>query len=345
MKDIGIGVIGLGRLGYVHAYNIARRIKRAELIAVCDMNGEIARETADEFGCKAYTQVEEMLDDRNIDAVCVVTPTAYHVEPVEAITKRGKPFFCEKPLASNMEDTIKLVKLIAESDSRCQIGFNRRFDPEYAEAKRIIESGELGKPVYFEGISRDPFPPPPWACDPLKGGGLFIDMLLHDFDIARHLMGDDIKSVYARETNMVVPAEGIERFADNVTANLVFSKGALGNCHASMHASYGYDIRTEIYCEKGSILLGSPVKLGITVAKAENGVCKPITFQPEGKMPHFMIRFEESYVREMEDFVDMVIENREPSVTEIDALEAFKVSAAAIESAGSGKEVFLSHGT
>lgn len=334
MQDIGMGAVGLGRLGYVHARNIARAVPRARLVAVCDMQEDLARSTALELGCDYYTDVRKMLENPEIDAVCVATPTAYHVDPVTAVAESGKPLFCEKPLADNIDDTLRMATMIKEAGLLCQMGFQRRFDPPFAEAEQMIREGAIGKPVYYSAFARDPFPPPPWACDPNKGGGLFIDMLLHDFDLARFLIKDEVAWVFADETNMVVDSEGIERFADNVTVSLHFTHGALGTAHASMHAGYGYDIRAEVFGAEGNLILGGLNRSDLTVCSAGKGITRPQTFQPEGKFPHFMIRFKEAYEREMTAFVDCVIENRTPSVTEDDAVKAFQIALAATDSAG-----------
>jgi scyllo-inositol 2-dehydrogenase (NAD+) len=253
---------------------------------------------------------------------------------VTAVTEARKPLFCEKPLADNLDDTLKLAQLIKDSGILCQIGFQRRFDPPFAEAEQMIREGVIGKPVYYSAFARDPFPPPPWACDPNKGGGLFIDMLLHDFDLARFLMKDEVAWVFADETNLVVDSEGIERFADNVTVSLHFQHGALGTAHASMHAGYGYDIRAEVFGSEGNFILGGLNRSELTLCSAEKGITRPQTFQPEGKLPHFMIRFKEAYEREMKAFVDSVLDNTSPSVTEDDAINAFKIALAATKSAG-----------
>lgn len=341
MKDVGIAVIGLGRLGYVHAFNVARRTPHARLVAVCDMEEDLARATADELGCRYYTDMHRMLEDKDVDAVCVVTPTGHHVEPVTAVAAAGKPMFVEKPLAGTMEDNRHLAKLIKDAGVTCQIGFNRRFDPPYVEAEQMILDGAIGKPVFFNGFSRDPFPPPPWACDPSRGGGLFIDMQLHDFDTARFLMRDEVVRVYAEETNLVVDSQGINRFADNVTVNLRFKGGALGNCHASMHAEYGYDMRTEVYGSNGNIMIGGLNRAEVTLCTLDKGISKPATYQPEGKMPHFMVRFQEAYAREIAAFVECVLEGERPKVTEDDAVAAFEISMAAVRSAGDGIPVEL----
>jgi myo-inositol 2-dehydrogenase/D-chiro-inositol 1-dehydrogenase len=147
-------------------------------------------------------------------------------------------------------------------------------------------------------------------------------------------MRDEVVRVYADETNLVVDGQGINRFADNVTVNLRFKGGALGNCHASMHAVYGYDMRTEVYGSNGNIMIGGLTRAEVTLCTSPNGICKPATFMPEGKMPHFMIRFQEAYAREIAAFVECVLDNKPPKVNEDDAVAAFKISMAALRSAG-----------
>lgn len=135
MQDVGIGAVGLGRLGYVHAYNFARRVPHARFVAVCDMQADLAKATADELGCLYYTDVRQMLENTEIDAVCVATPTAHHVEPVLAVAEAKKPLFCEKPLADNWDDTLRLAKAIKDARILCQMGFQRRFDPPYGRSR------------------------------------------------------------------------------------------------------------------------------------------------------------------------------------------------------------------
>ena len=339
--SIRFGVIGLGRLGYVHANNIARNVQNAQLTAVCDIDESLVADTAREFGCKAYTEFEKLITDPVVDAVCVVTPTAYHVEPVTAVVQSGKPLFCEKPLASTLDDTVKLANLIKAGGKPCQIGFMRRFDPPCARAKMLIAEGAIGRPVYFCGFSRDPVPPPPWACNPATGGGLFIDMLIHDFDLARFLMGDDIAEVYAEDANLLVDSEGIERFADNATVAMRFSGGGLGLSHASMHAGYGYDMRSEVFGTEGNLSLGGLNKTELTLSTAKCGISKPETFLPQGKIPHFMHRFRDAYRNQMEAFVQCLLNGRMPSVNEDDALAAYRVALAATESAATHTVVHL----
>jgi predicted dehydrogenase len=330
MNDLGVGVVGLGRLGYVHAANVAK-LPSARLVAVCDMDRELAGRTADELSCKAYTDIRTMLDDREIDAVCVVTPTAYHLDPVSAVAQSGKPLFLEKPLAASMEESRQIAEIIRDSGIKCQIGFQRRFDPAHAEAKQMIEDGVIGTPVYISAYARDPFPPPPWAMDPSRGGGLYIDMLLHDFDIARFFMGDEVALVNADETNLVVDGKGVNRFADNVIVNLRFNGGALATYHASMHAEYGYDIRSEVFGSNGNLIVGGLHRTELTLCSKQKGITYPQTFQQDGRRPHFMVRFKEAYEIEMQEFVRAVIDDTPVKADVNDAMQAFKIALAATE--------------
>lgn len=332
MNDVGIGVLGLGRLGRIHASNV-RQLPKAHLVAVCDQDERLARSTAEELGCACYTDLSRMLEDKAVDAVCVATPTGQHVRPVTSVAAAGKPLFCEKPLAGTVADTEELVRIIRESGIKCQVGFHRRFDPAHSEAEQMIRDGAIGKPVFINAFSRDPFPPPPWACDPSKGGGLYIDFLLHDFDAARFFMKDEVRSVYADDANLVVDSEGIARFADNATVNLRFQGGALGNYHASMHAQYGYDIRTEVFGSTGNIMIGGLNRTELTVCTMRAGIGRPQTFQVEGRTPHFVVRFREAYRLEMASFVDCILNDVAPRVNEQDALSAFMIAVAAGKSA------------
>jgi scyllo-inositol 2-dehydrogenase (NAD+) len=335
-------VIGLGRLGYVHAQNLARNVKHAQLTAVCDVDEELSANAGREFGCKSYTDIEKLVADPDVDAVCVVTPTDRHVQPVTLVVESGKPLFCEKPLAGTLDDTVALADLIKAGGKPFQIGFMRRFDPPCARAKTLIQEGAIGRPVYFCGFSRDPFPPPPWACNPATGGGLFIDMLIHDFDLARFLMGDAIVEVFARDANLLVDSQGIERFADNATVSMKFKNGGLGHSHASMHAGYGYDMRSEVFGTEGNLSLGGLNKTELTLSTPGCGISKPETFLTVGKMPHFMYRFADAYRNQLEAFVTCLLDGKMPSVNEDDALAAYRVALAATESAANHTAVSLS---
>ncbi len=342
MKDVGIAVVGLGRIGYLHAQNVAQ-LPRAKLVAVCDQDERVVHDVAEELHCASYVRITEMLENTDVQAVCVATPTAEHVEPVVAVAQAGRPLFCEKPLASSLQNSLRLQHTIREAGIMCQVGFQRRFDPAHVEAQQLIRKGTIGRPVFINGFSRDPFPPPPWAWDFSKGGGLYVDFLLHDFDAARFFMQDEVDRVYADEANLVVDAQGATRFADNAVVSLRFKGGGLANYHASMHAEYGYDIRTEVYGSRGNIMVGGLTRRQVAVCTAASGISMPHTYQAEAQVPHFVVRFKEAYLREMAAFVDCILNDTPPSVTAEDAVKAQEIALAAAKSALIHESVTIAH--
>ena len=330
--SVGIGVIGLGRLGQVRARALANRVGGARLVAVTDIDSALAESTATRFGAVAVRSAAELVARDDIDGVVVATPTWIHVEPVELVAATGKALFCEKPLASTLADHHHLVQVVDEAGIVCMVGFNRRCDPDFVDARALVVDGAIGVPTYLHGRMRDPFPPPPWARDPAVGGGLFIDMLIHDFDSARMLLGQEVTRVFAQSANLVVDAGDIVGFADNATVALEFASGALGQLHSSMHAAYGYDVRTEVFGELGTIEIGGLVRHNVMLAAQGRGITYPDTFLPEGDIPHAMFRFGAAYEAEMAVFAEVISGSRTSPADHHDALAAFRIAAAAKES-------------
>ncbi len=339
--SVGIGLIGLGRLGRVRAEIAARRLPGVRLTAVYDVDAALAERVAAEFGAVAVGSVDALVAHPDVDGVIVATPTALHVGPVMAVAAAGKPLFCEKPLASTMADTRLLVETIDRSGILCQIGFNRRHDPDHVEARRLIADGRIGTPTYLRSNIRDPIPSPPWALDPNTGGGLFVDMLIHDIDAARMLIGAEITTVYAQTANLVVDSAGIVGFADNATVALSFDTGALGHFHGSVHARYGYDIRAEIFGSDGAIELGALNHRDLTLRTAEQGLAQPFTFQTRDGIPHAFSRFPDAYRNEIAAFADTIANGTPPTVDHHDALAAFRVAFACQRSATEQRPIHL----
>lgn len=338
---VGLGLIGLGRLGRVRAEIAARQVPGARLAAVHDIDAELTTATAGEFGAEAVDDIEALIGHPGVDGVIVATPTGLHVEPVTAVAAAGKPLFCEKPLASTLDDTMLLVDTIDKAEIICQIGFNRRHDPDHLDARKLIASGAIGTPTYLRSNIRDPFPPPPWALDPNTGGGLFIDMLIHDIDAARMLLGAEITSVYAQTANLVVDPEGIDGFADNATVALTFDTGALGQLHGSVHARYGYDIRAEVFGADGAIEIGRLNHRDVTLRTEADGLTQPSTFQTRDGVPHAFTRFPDAYRNEIVAFVDTIANGTIPTVDHHDALAAFRVAYACHQSVAEDKAIDL----
>jgi len=205
----------------------------------------------------------------------------------------------------------------------------RRFDPAYREAKKMIEERRIGEPIVFTSISKDPFPPPEWACDPKRGGGLYIDMHSHDFDLARWFMEDEIKRVYVEDGALVYKDFKISNWVDNTIINLKFQRGSIGVIVGSSSSGYGYDVRAEIQGTKGAITVGEIRWRPVMLCKAGSGATYTSMFKTDN-VPHFMHRFNEAYVEEVRQFVDCIINDTEPQATVEDAKAALQVTIAAL---------------
>ena len=321
---LNIGVIGLGRLGRVYAVNLANRVPNARLVAVADRHGDVAETFARDFGIpRWYKAHTALLEDKNVDAVVVLTSTSSHKQVVIDAAHAAKAVFCEKPIAMSVEDAEQMLGVVAKAGILFQPAFQRRFDPGYMAARTQIEQGTIGIPVVLTSTSRDPFRPPLEFCDPAISGGLISDMGIHDFDVARMFMGD-VKSVYATGATLAYPEMKAIGDIDNAIINLTFQSGALGAVQLSRNAVFGYDIRTEIWGTKGSLQIGYLQQTPVLVMTKE-GITHDV-------VPYFMERFEGAYLAQIQNFVDTVQGGGEPAVSGSDAVEAIRVSFAATAS-------------
>jgi scyllo-inositol 2-dehydrogenase (NAD+) len=331
---VNAGVIGLGRLGAVYARYVAHRVTGARLVAVADGKAERLREIADELGgVRAYGDHRELLEDQDIDAVLVVTPTSTHKQVVMDAAARRKAIFCEKPIALALEDGQEMVEALERAGVFFHVGFQRRFDPGYLAAKRKIEEGVIGQPIVMSAVSRDPYPPALEFCDPRKSGGLIADMGIHDFDLGRMFLGE-VESVHAIGGALAYPEMRTVGDIDNAIVNLRFESGALGTVQLSRNAVFGYDIRTEIWGTKGSLQIGYAMHTPLVVM-TQAGIT-------HGVVPGFMQRFEAAYLAQIQDFVDRVAQGKRPSLSGADAMAALRISLAATRSRGEGRPVRVS---
>lgn len=323
-SSLKIGVIGLGRMGQLHARTLATQLPGVHLYAVAERDGQTRTRMADEFGVShAFADAHALFTLPELDAVVITTPTDTHPELVIAAAKAGKAIFCEKPLALTLAETRKVLDAVATADVLLQIGFMRRFDAAYQKAKRLIADGQIGRPVTFKSIGRDPFCPRREYADPAQSGGLIIDMAIHDFDLARWLMESEVERVTAEGTLLVCKDLESVGDIDNALINLRFVNGALGNVEVSRNAFYGYDIRTEVLGSEGALMIGAhqhtPVVL-LTRAGAQHDV-----------MPYLMERFGDAYRAQLQHFVDCLRDGQPPSVGGADALAALEISIAATQ--------------
>lgn len=323
-NKLNVGVIGLGRLGRVYAIDLAQRVPNANLVAVADLQNGLAESFAREFNIpKWYKSHHDLIADKEVDAVAVITSTSTHKEVVVAVAKSGKAIFCEKPISISLAEAKEILKIIERTGVFFQMGFQRRFDRGYIEAKKKIEAGVIGTPVLLTSTSRDPFRPPLEFCDPKVSGGLIADMGIHDFDVGKMFMGN-IKSVYAVGGALAYPELKPIGDIDNAIVNMYFENGTVGVVHLSRNAIFGYDIRAEIWGTNGSIQIGYFRETPIFVMTKE-GIIHDV-------VPHFMERFENAYLNQIQDFVNNVLRDKEPSIKAEDGIAALKVSLAATKS-------------
>jgi myo-inositol 2-dehydrogenase/D-chiro-inositol 1-dehydrogenase len=331
-KRVAIAVLGAGRIGRLHAENLTRHLaRRAELRIVADPRLEAANEVGAACGAEcAVADWREALASPRIDAVVVCTPTDTHATLVEAAAVARKHVFCEKPLALEVEPTEAALAAVARAGIKLQVGFNRRFDPSFERLALGVRSGEIGTPHLVRITSRDPEPPPREYVR--SSGGIFLDMTIHDFDMARFLIGDEVVEVHATGAALVDPEIGQEGDVDTAVVSLRFASGALGCIDNSRRAAYGYDQRIEVLGSRGALLAEQ---------RSPTSVVRWDGAGRTADRPHhfFIERYREAYVAEMGAFLDAVLSDRSPPVDGADGLQALRIALAARRSLSDGRPV------
>jgi inositol 2-dehydrogenase len=327
-KPINIGVVGLGRLGRLYARYFTNRLPGARLYAVTDMQPEAVKATVAETGAKGFATYQEMLADPALDAVVVMTPTKAHGEVVIAAAAAKKAIFCEKPLSLEVSEGEAMKAAVAKHGVFFQLGFMRRFDRAYAAAKKRIDAGEIGTPVIFKSTSKDALPPPVEYLRPASSGGLFIDMGIHDFDLARWYMGE-VKDVFSVGNSIAFPEISGVGDVENGLSTMNFVNGGIGMISLSRIGIYGYGIHTEIVGTKGTIQIGYDRETAILVMTKDQIA--------HDTVPGFYERFEQAYITQLQDFVDNLVKGRPSPIVADDGILAQKIAIAATKSLHSGK--------
>ena len=294
---INLGIIGAGRVGRLHANTLMTRIPGAKLLAVADIFEEAARSAAADFGVPDYSaDPAELINSGDIDAIVICSSTDTHCHFIIEAARAGKQIFCEKPIAFDLAEIDAALAVVAEQGVQLQIGFNRRFDANHARLKHAIDSGEIGDPHTMMIISRDPAPPP---IDYIKvSGGLMMDMMIHDFDLCRFLLGE-VDEMYAIGDVKVDPAIGEAGDIDTAKVMLRFESGVIGTIENSRQAVYGYDQRVEVFGSKGAATTGNWHPNAVTISDAQS-------VRRDLPLHFFVERYFESYVSEMIAFVDAI---------------------------------------
>jgi myo-inositol 2-dehydrogenase / D-chiro-inositol 1-dehydrogenase len=310
-KKVRIGVIGTGRIGRLHTEHLAFRIPDAEVVAVSDVIKVAAEKCARDFDVPVFTDdYRQLLENREIDAVAICSSTNTHATLIAEAAACGKHIFCEKPIALDLAVIDQSLAAVKRAGVKLQIGFNRRFDSNYRRVWELIREGKLGDPHILRITSRDPAPPP---IDYVKvSGGIFLDMTIHDFDMARYLIGSEVEEVYTMAAVRVDPAIGRAGDFDTVVISLKFENGVLGTIDNSRKAVFGYDQRVEVFGSKGMVQTSNNTPNN---AKFSG----PDAVSEDLPLNFFMERYVDSFVREMKEFIRCVAEDGEPPVTGIDA--------------------------
>jgi myo-inositol 2-dehydrogenase/D-chiro-inositol 1-dehydrogenase len=330
--QLKIGVIGAGRIGKIHGDNIARFIPRAKLEGIADIMLSAEQETwARSLDARIVSRDPgDLLNDPDIKAIVICSSTDTHADLTIAAAKAGKHIFCEKPVDVSVPKVINALDEVKKAAVKLQIGFNRRFDHNFARIRKYTESGAIGDVHMVRISSRDPAPPP--VSYVKVSGGIFIDMMIHDFDMARFQAGSEIAEVFAAGAVLVDPEIGKAGDVDTAIVTLKFANGAIGVIDNSRKAVYGYDQRVEVFGSRGS-------------AQADNDLPNTVKFSNElgvtGEKPlyFFLERYKQAFIDEMISFVDSVLYNKDPAVTGEDGLENMYAAMAAGKSLQEGRPV------
>jgi len=331
---VNVGLIGAGRIGRVHAENLAYRIPEVNLVAVADVFLDAAQKCATDYQIPKVTQTpQEIFDDAAVDAVVICSSTDTHAQFIADAAKAGKHVFCEKPIALDLQKIDEALEVVEQSGVKLQLGFNRRFDPHFKAARDMVAQGEIGVPHLVHIISRDPAPPP---VEYIKvSGGIFLDQTIHDFDMARFLIDSEVEEIYAAGGVMVDPAIGEAGDIDTAVVTLKYANGVIGTIDNSRQAVYGYDQRVEVFGSKGSVVVANPTPHTATLSASD------IT-QSSNPFYFFLERYMDAYAAEMKVFVNCITQDAPPPVTGIDGRIPVVMGLAAWKSYRENRPVKLS---
>jgi myo-inositol 2-dehydrogenase/D-chiro-inositol 1-dehydrogenase len=332
-NQVNIAIIGTGRIGSMHSRNLACNIPEANLVAACDIRLDVAQAVADELGIpKVVKDYHELLADPSIEAILIATNTDTHAFIIADVAAAGKHIFCEKPIALDLADIDTALTAVKRAGVKLQIGFNRRFDKSFQRVHEIVTSGAIGRPCILRITNRDPVPPSVEYSR--TSGGMFLDMSIHDFDMARFQVGE-VDEIYAIGDVLVAPELKQTNDVDTNIITLKFADGTLGVIDNSRQAVYGYDQQLEVFCSNGT-------------AKAENELEHTTLLGTEkgfqsARLPYFFIqRYAACYVDEVRLFLQCVLEDKPTPVTGEDGRKAVLLGFAAWKSFHENRPVKLS---
>ncbi len=333
MKTLKIGVVGAGRIGKLHVSNLMTRVAGVEVVGVTDVILESAKALAEKWNIKkVYADYKELVADPEIDVVFVCSSTDTHSIIALAAVQAGKHVFCEKPIDFDLDRIQQVIDAVKEKKVKFQVGFNRRFDRNFKKVHDTVAAGTLGDPHIVIVTSRDPEPPP--VSYVKVSGGIFYDMMIHDFDMVRYLSGSEVTEVYANGAVLVDPGIGEAGDVDTAIVTLKFANGAIGVINNSRKAVYGYDQRVEVFGSKGCMTADNETASTTTLSCAD-GVIK------EKPLYFFLERYNDAFIAEVTGFIDAIREDKPTLVDATDGLKPILIAKAATESLKTGLPVKL----
>lgn len=333
-RMINVGIVGVGRIGKLHAENLAYRIPDARILAIADIQQEAAQQVASRLGVpKASGDYRTILDDKDIDAILICSATDTHAQIIEEASAVGKHIFCEKPIDLDLKRIDQALAAAKKADIKLQVGFNRRYDAHFRQVHDTVATGKIGEVHILRITSRDPAPPP--IAYVKVSGGIFMDMTIHDFDMARYLVGSEVTEIFAAGGVLIDPQIGKAGDLDTATTVLRFENGAIGTIDNSRKAVYGYDQRAEVFGSAGMVGTSNPAAHSAVISDV-SGIHGPLPLY------FFLERYNESYVAEMKEFIACIQNDAAPTVSGIDARIATVMALAAKKSSQENRPIKLS---
>ncbi|HXW37607.1 MAG TPA: Gfo/Idh/MocA family oxidoreductase [Nitrososphaerales archaeon] len=326
MQKVGLGLIGAGAIGRVHAANIFSRIENAELVAIADVDQTAAKKLSSQSGNpKTYSDYGDLIADKGVNAVVACTPPFLKLDIVRRAAAAGKDVFCEKPIAVTLEEADEMVKVVEGSKTVFQVGYQRRFDPSYIRVRDAVASGQLGRLLLVREHNRDP--PSPitgWSVNPKKSGGMFLDTTSHDFDAIRWLSGSEVTRVYAEADALVYDELRKNGDFDTTTVVMKLENGALAYVDSVYHTVYGFDARVEI--------LGTEAAATVDMGETSYAHVLSSAGRSNESFDGYASRWSQAYRDEMADFAECVATKRSPRAGVRDGRAALEIGLAARES-------------
>lgn len=330
MKSLNVGVVGAGRIGKIHIGNI-EKIDGVTVKTVADPFADDLKEWFETTKAENLTDNhEDIINDGDIDVLFICSPTDTHIPLINAAAEKGMHVFCEKPISFSHEETLETYKIINEKNIKVQIGFNRRFDKSFSKVKSLVEENRLGDVHVVKITSRDPEPPTLDYVE--RSGGIFFDMTIHDFDMARYLASSDVTEIYAQGGALVNPDIAKHNDIDTAIITLKYENGAHGVIDNSREAVYGYDQRIEVFGSKGNAMVSNETETKVKLF--ENDLVSE-----DNPLHFFLERYMDAFYVEVLDFFTAIKEDKEVSPSFEDGMKAQQLAFAAKESYETGKPV------